>query len=1557
MQKRGNAKSRLAMGFGLVLLLLLGNALVAYRSVRLVLDNNASVAATNTVKAELQTVLSTMQDAETGQRGYIITGQENYLEPYHRAVKSIGAHQKSLDALIAAPSVRRLLPRLDSQIAGRLKSLKDTLELRRARGLAPARAHILNGQGKSLMDEMRATIAQMQNAEAVLLKEREAQSRRSVQTGILTGTLALLLNLVLLGGFYALMGRNAERRERAAQQLEASGARFRAIVFATSNIIWTTSASGEFVEEQPSWAEFTGQTPDQYLGLGWLETIHPDDRARATRVWNAALEAQSVYETEYRMRNRAGEYRVVAVRATPMRNEAGQVSEWIGTSTDITDSQRDQRALLQGEQQMQMVLSNAPLILFAVDREGIFTLSRGKALAELGLGQNEVVGRSLFEIYADFPDIMADVRAALNGELNGKISTYTLGETILEGHLSPLRDANGTITGAIGMTTDVTQSRRAQREHDELARYNKLLLDSTGEGIYGMDLEGRCTFINRTGADLIGCEREQVLGRNMHQLMHSRRADGSDYPVEECPIFQAFRNGESGESEAEVLWRQDGSCFDAELAIYPLRDGPTLAGAVVTFQDITEKKRAASELRDSQQQFENMANSMPQLSWTADASGHIGWYNQRWYEFTGTNFEEMEGWGWSRVHHPDYLEAVVDKWGIALREERQWEDTFPLRGADGNYRWFLSRAAPIRDERGRVTRWFGTNTDVTREREVAAELENSEARKAAILETALDCIIAIDEKSRITEWNPAAEKTFGHARADAIGQVMPELIIPPSLRAAHFEGLQRYLKTGVGPVLGERIEVPALHSDGHEFPIELAITRIEGEGPPLFTAYLRDISARKGAEAELARNAQLAAMRAQVGLSLNRSDDTREMLQACAQALVDHLNATFARVWTLSELGNVLELQASAGLYTHLNGPHGRVPVGKFKIGLIAQERRPHLTNAVVGDPRVGDQEWARREGLVSFAGYPLLVGGQLLGVMAMFGREPLGEDTLQALSTVADAIALGVKRKRSEAELERAKIAAEEASRTKSLFLANMSHELRTPLNAILGYSEMLAEEAEDQQLEEFGPDLNKINVAGKHLLSLINDILDLSKIEAGKMDLYVEEFNLGALLREVAGLAQPLMESNGNRLLLELPADAGLMSADMTKVRQCLFNLLSNAAKFTNEGKVTLRMHRETIAALGDEGAREWIVFEVQDSGIGMSAEQVLKLFQAFTQADASTTRRFGGTGLGLALTRSFCQMMGGDVTVHSEAGQGSTFTITIPADLSGEPLESPPFVGEDFLSAEEVMRPSNFSDEPLLPGTCVLVIDDDSAQRDLMRRFLEKEGFAAQTASSGEQGLALARQLKPLAITLDVMMPGMDGWRVLSELKADPELGEIPVIMLTMVDDKNRGYALGAADYVTKPVDRGRLSSILQKFMCPDPPCPVLLVEDDEPTRQMMRQMLEKQGWIVSEAANGIEALQRVSQNRPHLILLDLMMPEMDGFEFAATLNQRPEWRGIPIVVLTAKDLTDEDRLRLNGYVEKVIQKSVQSRAELLRQVRDLVAACAVPGAVPGAPADGC
>ncbi|NJN39731.1 MAG: response regulator [Gammaproteobacteria bacterium] len=501
-------------------------------------------------------------------------------------------------------------------------------------------------------------------------------------------------------------------------------------------------------------------------------------------------------------------------------------------------------------------------------------------------------------------------------------------------------------------------------------------------------------------------------------------------------------------------------------------------------------------------------------------------------------------------------------------------------------------------------------------------------------------------------------------------------------------------------------------------------------------------------------------------------------------------------------------------------------------------------------------------------------------------------------------------------------------ASQHKSQFLANMSHELRTPMNAIIGVSEMLLEDARDLGKPDDIEPLERILRAANHLLELINEILDLSKIEAGKMELELDTFDVAPLVEEVAMIVGPMAEKNANRIEVDCQAGLGAMRADATRIRQALLNLASNAVKFTERGVVTFTAAREV------EGGRDWIVLRVTDSGIGMTPEQTARLFQDFTQADTSTTRKYGGTGLGLAISRRFCRMMGGDITVESALAKGSIFTIRLPAVVASTAIDAR---GEKPVSAGLTPHPRPSGSE----GARVLVVDDDPTVRELMTRHLTKQGFVILTANNGIEALRLARDAHPAAITLDVMMPDLDGWSVLAALKGDPTLADIPVVLVTIIDDQQRGYALGAADYLVKPIDRKRLIETLRALAGAESGR-VLLVEDDDVVRTAIRQTLERGGWNVATADNGRVALEQLAHGVPDAIVLDLIMPEMDGFEFLAELRNRAQWHDIPVLVVTAMDLTDADHRRLNGEVEGVVRKTGQSSDNLLREISQAITA---------------
>jgi len=562
----------------------------------------------------------------------------------------------------------------------------------------------------------------------------------------------------------------------------------------------------------------------------------------------------------------------------------------------------------------------------------------------------------------------------------------------------------------------------------------------------------------------------------------------------------------------------------------------------------------------------------------------------------------------------------------------------------------------------------------------------------------------------------------------------------------------------------------------------------------------------------------------------------------------------------------------------------------------------------------------------------PLIWDRDLLGFISLGPRksdEPYSNDDLTLLQSVGLQASLAIENcilmlnlaaEITEREHKNAeKQAAEQANKTKSDFLARMSHELRTPLNAIIGYSEMLEESAQDMGEEAFVADLNKIRSAGKHLLSLINSILDISKIEAGKMELYLETVPIHRLIEDTLTVIEPLMIKNQNQFRLDAANDLGNMVADAVKIRQILFNLLNNAAKFTQNGSITLRVWCERKI---DE---DWICFSVSDTGIGLTAQQAAKLFTAFTQVDSSVTSKYGGTGLGLAISRQFCHMMGGDIRVESQPGKGTTFTVELPRKVR-----------------QEQAKPQDADETQVVPASAaftstLLMIDDDPTTCEIMQRKLAGQGVRVISASTGEQGLQKAHELHPDVITLDVLMEGINGWMVLSQLKADPVLADTPVIMLTILDEKQKAISLGVSEYVIKPADHNQLTTVIARYIDQRTAhSGLLLVDDDAVNRRRMAKILREKGWKVREAENGRVALTLLEHTTPDLVLLDLIMPEMDGFAFLAEFRKSPRFCEVPVVVITSKDLTVAERQLLSNNVARVLHKNASSIDEVAEEV---------------------
>jgi PAS domain S-box-containing protein len=819
---------------------------------------------------------------------------------------------------------------------------------------------------------------------------------------------------------------------------------------------------------------------------------------------------------------------------------------------------------------------------------------------------------------------------------------------------------------------------------------------------------------------------------------------------------------------------------------------------------------------------------------------------------------------------------------LAVEKGESWEDTFPLRGKDGNFRWFLSRAVPIRNDQGNIVRWFGTNTDITVQRETELRVAQAERRLQAALQS-----------GRIGTWSWDFQSD--EVEADDKLREIFDLPLDSPLKIQAFFGR---IHSEDLPGLEATIEEARRSLGDYEFEFRIQIS--DGETrwavargnvdrhPTGFGLYMIgitwDITERRRTEDSLR--------------------ETEERYRLAARATND-------AIWDWNIRTDEIHWnEAVCSLFGYCNDDVE--PTGKWWKEHIHPDDRPKVIegiHAVIGG---GGNHWTEEYRFLEADGSY----ANVLDRGFMF-RDRLGRP-VRMIGAMQDI----THRKRYEQELAAAKEAAEEANQAKSQFIANMSHELRTPLSAVIGYTEMLEEEAEDLGARSMLEDLQKINHNARHLLSLINDVLDISKIEAGKMDVHAEDFAVEPLVKEVADTVSSLVEKNGNILELEISGALGTMHSDVVKVRQCLFNLLSNAAKFTENGRIGLSSRRQADA----EG--DWLEFRVGDTGIGMSSEELAKLFQRFTQADSSTTRKFGGTGLGLSITKAFATMLGGDISVESERGRGTTFTLRLPADMRIHPAlpnaEAPDLSGDDLAAREN--------------GNLILVVDDDESARDLLTRFLVKEGYAVRTAADGATGLQLARALSPRTILLDVMMPQIDGWAVLSSLKSEPDLADIPVIMITMVREKGLAMSLGAADYLTKPVQWPRLKAVLERYRAAEGGV-ALLIEDDEQIRTALRRRLEQEGWAVVEAASRDDTLERLVQARPELILVDLNMSDLNGFTFIQALRRRPEWQDVPVIAMTERDLTAEECERLRGLAQQVIHTDEHPEQELARELKKL------------------
>jgi PAS domain S-box-containing protein len=1064
---------------------------------------------------------------------------------------------------------------------------------------------------------------------------------------------------------------------------------------------------------------------------------------------------------------------------------------------------------------------------------------------------------------------------------------------------SLLRDAAGNPQYVASLMEDITEKKRAQEERNRVAKQMEMLLESTGQGIYGIDLQGDCTFINRATCELVGYRPQEALGRNMHDLVHHHKPDGSVYPMDQCPIFRAFKKGEGCSIDTEVIWRRDGTPIPVNYSSFPILEGGMITGAVVTVVDITERKRTEERLRASEQLFRSIFENA-QLGiglFKIDSQEHVS--NRALHEMLGYTGEELNRLGqWDEIVPPEERISCAQRYAELIQGKRdrdEYEQRFILR--DGRIVIGNGRFQLLRDSAGKPEYIVGLTEDITERRLSQQALQDSEQLFRSIFEKAPVGISLYDVPKAKYFINRAMHQMLGYTQEDLDSVENWDLIVHPDERAS---GAKRYAELLEGKRDHDEWEQKFIHRDGRVIIADgsFAVVR-DAAGKPLYLLNMtKDITDRKQAEDALKESEAYTKVLFQKSfIPLVVKDPETGRFIDCNQAAID--------IYDYSSRDEVLGKTAlDVSAPTQYDGTDSASALARHyslqeERGVDVFDWRHQRPNGVVWDARVHMMEFTHR-----------------------------GKRLFQfALDDITD-------QRRAEQELLQAKEAAVAATQAKSDFLANMSHEIRTPMNAILGMTHLALRTELTPKQRDY---LTKTKLAAEALLGIINDILDFSKIEAGKLDIEKTEFEFESALDNVSiVVGHKAQDKNLEFLISAQPDIPPNLVGDPLRLGQILINLVNNAVKFTEHGEVML-----TVAVEERLADRVKLKFTVRDTGIGMTPEQSSRLFQAFSQADTSTTRKYGGTGLGLSISKRLVEMMDGTIWAESQPGVGSKFHFTTWFGI-GSGRKRKRFI-------------------PDLAGIRTLVVDDNAQARMILTEMLGSFALRVESVASGEDAvreIAAADSQDPYRLVLmDWYMRGMDGLEASRVIKRSDRLKNVPKVMMVTAfgreDIREKAEQIGIDGYLLKPVNASLLYDVLVELFgvpvsCDQPSrtkkgkageqnaagVRVLLVEDNEMNQQVATELLQSAGAIVTIANHGGEAVKFLTANDQappcDVVLMDIQMPEMDGITATKLLRTHPHLAKLPIIAMTAHAMVEERQRCIDAGMNDHIAKPIDPDA---------------------------